>query len=80
MVQKKIVSSIYLNFNLRRTATQVSHLNNMEFFGIERSIFYSSQSNGSKNLKLCRLYPYNSSYRSEFLQIFNYYFLESITY
>ena len=64
------VSSLYLNFNQCRTAMQVSYLNNI---GIERSIFFSGQSNGSKNLKLCRLYSYNGSYPSEFLQIFSYY-------
>ena len=33
----------------------------------------SGLSNRSKNLKLGRLYPYNSSYPSEFLHIFCYY-------
>ena len=47
------------NFNLCRTAMQVSHLNNMGVLDIEISIFYSDQSNGSKNLKLCRLYLYS---------------------
>ena len=32
--------------------------------------FYSGQSIVLKNLKLCRLYPHNTSYPSEFLQIF----------
>ena len=31
---------------------QVSHLNNMGFLALERAIFYSGQSNGSKKLKL----------------------------
>ena len=42
-------------------------------FGTEISIFYSGQSNCSKNLKLSRIYSYNSSYPSKFLQIFSYY-------
>ena len=41
--------------------------------GIERSIFYSGQSNCLKNMKLCRHYPYTIYYPSEFLQIFSYY-------
>ena len=45
----------------------------MEFLALNDQIFYSGQSNGSKNLKLYRLYPYNTSYPLEFLQIFSYY-------
>ena len=70
---KKLFSEfqVCLNFNLCPTAMQeVAHQN---VLGIEISIFYTGQSNSSKNQKLCRLYRYNSSYPSEFLQIFIYY-------
>ena len=67
------VSSLYLNFSPGLTAMQVSHLNNMGFLALNYKIFNSGQSNCLKNLKLCRLYPYNSYYPSEFLQIFSYY-------
>ena len=48
-------------------------LNNMGFSELNDQFFYSGQRNDSKNLKLCRIYPHNSSYPSEFLQIFSYY-------
>ena len=52
---------------------QVFHLNNMGVLELNDHFFYSGQSNGSKNVKLCRLYLYNSSYSLGFLQTFSYY-------
>ena len=67
------ISSLYLNFNPCLTVMQVFYLNNMGFWVWNYQIFNSGQSKCPKNLKLCRLYPYNSYYPSEFLQIFIYY-------
>ena len=45
----------------------------MGFLALNYQIFNSGQSKCPKNLKLGRLYPYNSYYPLEFLQIFIYY-------
>ena len=45
----------------------------MGFWALSDQFFVPAKVMVQRNLKLCRLYPSNGSYPSEFLQIFSYY-------
>ena len=74
--KKKNISKFQVSISILTCAAQQCKFPNIGFLALNYEIFYSGQSNCLQNLKLCRLYSYNSNYPSEFLQIFIYYNFE----
>ena len=68
MNKKKISPKFQVSISILTRASQRCKFP-MGFWVLNYQIFNSGQSKCPKNLKLCRLYPYNSNYPLEFYLI-----------